>query len=295
MTTASEILCTETICDAPLSNGLTLCHDHTTKLEACLDELPGALADLGAATIRATRYGTSVTAAQGEPALIVDFEASALGRELAALIHSWTDLTREATGRTPKDLRSPANCARWLRVHVHSIRREDWAGAMLDEFKEALWKARRGSDKPADRVFAGMCPTEIDGFVCDSPLYALRGRGVVTCRTCGADWDVKSWRAEALHAAGLHFGTAAEISRMLTDPTVEGMELPSATIRQWASRKKLIHVNGPERLHALGSGLPVPAKVYQVRKVQNLWVRMQASKYGNPMLKKPSGSTGVAA
>lgn len=293
----SVILCTETICDVPLVNGFRLCHDHTTELEHRLDELPGTLADLGAATIRATRYGTSVTAAQGEPALIVDFEASAIGHELAALIHSWTDLTREALGDSfaPEDPRSPASCARWLRRYVHIIRHQDWAGDMLDEFKEALYKARRGSDKPADRVFAGMCPTEINGAACKSPLYALRGRGVVKCRTCGNDWDVKSWRAEALHAAGLHSGTAAEISRMLTDPAVEGMELASATIRQWASRKKLIHVNGPERLHALGSGLPVPAKVYQVRKVQNLWVRMQASKYGNPALKKPRNTTELAA
>lgn len=296
MTAAPVILCTETICDVPLVNGFRLCHDHTTELERRLDELPGALADLGAATIRATRYGTSVTAAQGEPALIVDFEASALGHELAALIHSWTDLTREALGAgfTPDDPRSPASCARWLRRYVPTIRHQDWAGDMLDEFKEALWVARRGADKPADRVFAGMCPTDIDGAVCDSPLYALRGRGVVTCRTCGADWDANGWRADALEAAGMHTGTAVEISRALSDP-VTGEALPSATIRQWVKRGKLTHVNEVEIRLAELFGQRVPAKVYQIRKVRNLWARMQASKYGNPTHKKPSDSTSVAA
>lgn len=292
----SEILCTETNCDTPLSNGLTLCHDHTTKLEYQLDELPGALADLGAATIRATRYGANITAAHGDPALIVDLKASSIGWELAALIHSWTNLATEATHTRPANPRSPASCARWLRTQTTTIRQKDWAGDMLEEFTEALHKARRGSDKPADRAFAGMCPTTTTGGTeCGSPLYARRGSGTVKCRTCGADWDVKSWRAEALHAAELHTGTAAEISRMLTDPTTEGMVLPSATIRQWASRKKLIHINGPQRLHALGNGQPVPAKLYQVRKVRNLWARMRNSKYGNPTLKRPRNKTGVAA
>lgn len=281
MSRTSDILCTETLCDVPLSNGLALCHDHTSSLERYLDELPGVMADLGAASIRATRYGNTATRASGTPALIVDFVAMDLGRELAALIHSWSGMVTDHTGGGPADVRSPASCARWLRSQVPTIRRQDWAGDMLTEFKEALWASRRGTDKPASRVFAGMCPTDADGVICGSPLYARQGHGVVTCRTCGTDWDANGWRAEALQAAGMHTGTAVEISRALSDP-VTGETLPTATIRSWVNRGKLTHLNGTEIILASIFGQPVPAKRYQIRKVRNLWERMKESRRGNP-------------
>jgi hypothetical protein len=289
------MVCTVAGCQVQPGDGITLCHDHTSRLERDLDEIPGILTDLWDTTIRATHYTDPVTAASGEPALIVDFKASATGHELAALIRSWTSMILDHGVPTkPGDMRSPASCAKWLRKQGGVFRAADWAGDMCDEFHAAVWEARRGTDKPPSRVFAGMCPTDTSDVVCGAPLYARVGSGVAHCRSCGGEWDVQSWRFEALLAAGMETGTSTQVSRMLTDP-VTGEALPSATIRKWVSRGLLRHVNEQERWLAEVLGQKVPQKRYQVRKVRNLWVRMKASKYGNPMFRTSPMSTGHVA
>ncbi|WP_445154138.1 hypothetical protein ACTWLI_12485 [Arthrobacter sp. Hor0625] len=52
--------------------------------------------------------------------------------------------------------------------------------------------------------------------------------------------------------------------------------MPQARIRQWVRRNKL----APIEVNADGK------PTYQVRKVRNLWARMQASADGNPSNKK---------
>ncbi|POH58283.1 hypothetical protein [Arthrobacter glacialis] len=152
--------------------------------------------------------------------------------------------------------------AGWLATHDEA---NDW----VRELDHLARERNRVVGRPAEgRVFAGQCPTEEGGQTCNTPLFTNQGEPNARCPKCKATWDARTWRQEALQAAGIHQGTAAEISRAVSDPvTMEGI-LP-ATIRQWASRGKLAPI-GHNHL-----GKPV----YQIRKVRNLWARMKASSY----------------
>ena len=117
-------------------------------------------------------------------------------------------------------------------------------------------------DRAPRRVFAGICPEEIAGIECATPVYTPEGTADARCQTCGTTWDVTEWRPRALHAAGLHSGTAAELSRILSDPVTMTM-FPQNKIAVWVNRGKLSPIGYRENGRA----------VYQVRKVRNLWER----------------------
>lgn len=142
---------------------------------------------------------------------------------------------------------------------------EGWAQE-LDDLARAL---NRVVDRQAEgKVFAGTCPTEADGQECGTQLYTSPGNATARCHKCGANWDAKGWREQALEAAGITHGTAIEISRAVSDPVTMDVIAP-ATIRQWACRGKLTPI-GHNHL-----GKPV----YQIRKVRNLWARTKANTY----------------
>lgn len=152
--------------------------------------------------------------------------------------------------------------AGWLATQTDA---RDWASQLDDLAKER----NRIVDRPAEgRVFAGHCPTEKSGRTCNTPLYTTKGNPLATCPKCKSGWDASAWRRKALQEAGIHQGTAAEISRAVSDP-VTGDVITAETIRQWACRDKLAPI-GHNHL-----GKPT----YQIRKVRNLWTRMKANSY----------------
>lgn len=322
--------CTAPHCEERLPLGIYLCPKDLNRLRDALLDVRETLSALGAVVIRSTVYGDNVggVSAGGKPVMF-DEIALTRGYELRELVTSWAQyileplraqwdrdtltwmeeceridalpedevepLPAEPTYPGPRDHRSPAAVAEWVATHTPTIRCSEWAGDMFDEIIPAVRVCLRGADRAPTRVFAGMCPTKSDnGFICGQPLYALPGKPVVKCRTCGEAYDVNGWRADALAAAGIVEGTAAEISRALTDPTT-GECLPAATIRQWAKREKLTHTNAPQILLADTFGNPIPQKRYRISDVQDLWLRMKASKYGNPVHKTPHTAGQIAS
>ncbi|ALE05520.1 hypothetical protein AL755_08565 [Arthrobacter sp. ERGS1:01] len=152
--------------------------------------------------------------------------------------------------------------AGWLATHEEA---NDWAQELDD-----LARARnRMVDRQAEgKVFAGTCPTDSQGQDCGTQLYTNPGNSTARCPNCKATWDARTWRRDALQAAGIHQGTATEISRAISDPVTMDVIAP-ATIRQWACRGKL----APIGQNHLGKPL------YQIRKVRNLWARTKANTY----------------
>lgn len=253
------------------AQGVTLCHRCTTILEADLREVRDVWANL---MVTAARMDTGAAAigssGHSAPAVPCNFDAIEDGDQLAAVLRGWA-----AHVSVVSPLFTPPRIAERLLNQVKWIRREEWAGDLKQELRDALNTARRATDRNPERVFAGMCPTEVDGTECAAAVFTAPGRPVARCHRCKSEWDVTEWRGRAINAAGIHQGTPAELSRMISDP-VTGEALAQARIRQWVRRNKLT----PIGVNAKGN------PTYQVRKVRNLWARMQASSYGNPAFKK---------
>ena len=258
-------VCTVERCTVELSDGITICHDHTTRLEEALREVPGAWQniyvsacklDVGAGSVG----GMGGEASGSEPA---NLDALDKGGQLLVVLRGWVALM---AGPTPHGT-APA-LAGWLAGMLGTVRRQDWAADLLQELRDALNACAHVTDRAGAKVFAGMCPTVTMEGTCDTPLYTQPGRPYSHCPRCKAAWDVSDWRERALVAAELHTGTAAEISRMLSDPVLT-LELPPDNIRKWARRGK-IEVSGlTER------GKPL----YSVAQVREVWTQMMASNY----------------
>ncbi|WP_285240076.1 hypothetical protein [Pseudarthrobacter sp. MEB009] len=253
------------------AQGITLCHHCTTRLENCLRDVADVWENLLVSAARLdVGAGSNGTSGHSTPALPCNFDAIDDGDQLEAVLRGWASHISVVNPYF-----TPRQIAERLLNQVKWIRRAGWAGELLQELREALNKARRTMDRSAERVFAGMCPTEIEEAECGAAVYTMPGHPEARCPRCKSVWDVTEWRVRAMFAAGLHQGTPAELSRMISDP-VTGEALPQERIRQWVRRRKLtpIGVNG--------KGAPV----YQVRKVRNLWARMKTSPFGNPTHKK---------
>lgn len=242
-------------CEADTPGNITLCHKDTNRLEQDLAEFNTVWEDLRLTIGRMDRSGPSVGGGGYGHRDPVNWDAHEKGEQLGKVLTGWSD----AYGHPTPD---PIEASRILYVGIRNIRKLDWASDLQDELRDAIGAARRAMDRAPNKVFAGMCPTKDNGAVCGTPLYARPGRPEVDCRACEATWDVTDWRARALIAAGMHQGTPAELSRMITDP-VTGEALSQGRIRQWINRDKL----APIGRNAKGKA------VYQVRKVRNLMER----------------------
>ena len=262
--------CTAARCSIEPSDGITLCDDHTTLLEEALREVPGAWQniyvsacklDVGAGSVG----GMGGEASGSEPA---NLDAVDKGQQLLIVLRGWVALM---PGPTPHGA-APA-LAGWLVGQLNTLRRQDWAADLLQELRDALNACAHATDRAGAKVFAGMCPTVTMEGSCDTPLYTQPGRPHSHCPKCKAAWDVSDWRERALAAAEFHSGTAAQISRMLSDP-VTREALPQATIRSWANRRKLTSTEQDE------NGRPL----YLVSDVRDLWAATKAASYKRTQL-----------
>lgn len=264
------IVCTAA-CEAAIPDGVHLCPKHHQQLTDCLREVPGTWADILTSARKLDVGAGSVGGGGGkassqEPA---NLDALDKARTLEVILRGWAEqVSVVAPSFTP-----PQIAARLYRQQAWILRQE-WAGDFLQELRDALNDCNRATDRAGQRVFAGMCPTEHeDGTTCEQPLYALTGRPYARCRECQQEWDVTDWRERALEAAEYHHGTAAEISRMLSDPATMQL-LPQATIRSWARRGKL---------EAVYCQVADRRNVYRVADVRGLWAAAKASSYSHRM------------
>jgi hypothetical protein len=245
-------------CPTPTGEGQFLCHRCCEALEWDLAEVDSTVDALWASAARrdvgSGSVGSSGHKSPTEPA---NSRAYDTGRTLNTILTGWAT----ALGYPARDA---VKASTVLLARIREVREQDWAPVLKQELSEALADCRRAMDRAANRAFAGMCPTTENGQECGTPVYAPQGKPEARCPTCGATWDVTDWRERALEAAGMHTGTPAEVSRMLSDP-VTGEALPQGRIRQWINRGTLTPIGDR-------NGRPV----YQVRKVRNLWDRMTA-------------------
>lgn len=239
------------------------------RLATHLNRIPELLRDLDITiTMQAKTGGTGGGGVAPKERNVFHIGASEVRSSYHALLSGLCIIIDKDLGRfeyvtdTTKLAQKAKAHAGWLATHDEA---KNWVQELDDLAKER----NRVVDRQAEgRVFAGQCPTEADGATCNTSLFTNKGEPNAHCPKCKATWDARTWRQEALQAAGIHQGTAIEISRAVSDPVTMEVIAP-ATIRQWACRGKLAPI-GHNHL-----GKPV----YQIRKVRNLWARMKANSY----------------
>jgi len=212
-----------------------VCHAHTEQLETDLREVESMVEALWASAARLD-VGTGSVGSSGHSAPMEPTNSRAYdaGRTLNVILTGWTGILGT---RQPHAVKA----ATVLLAQIREVRAQAWAPDLAQELRDALADCRSAMDRTAPKVFAGICPTEEDGEECGTPVYTPTGKTDARCGTCGTVWDATEWRERAVTAAGYATGTAAEISRILSDP-VRNLALPQGTIRVWASRDKLTAV-----------------------------------------------------
>jgi hypothetical protein len=245
-------------CGGGTGQGVYLCPGCRDLLMADLREVESTVEALWASAARfdagCGSVGKSGHSAPMEP---TNSRAYDTGRTLNVILTGWA---RALGHHQPHAVKA----ARVLLDNMAEVRGQDWAPVLKEELHGALNDCRRAMDRKAPKVFAGICPTTMDGQDCNTPVYTPQGKTDARCQTCGATWDLTEWRGRAITAAGHHTGTAVEISRILSDPVTMVM-FPANKISVWVNRGKLAPIG-------TRNGKPV----YQVRKVRNLWERAQA-------------------
>src|SRR5690606_35487128 len=109
-----------------------------------------------------------------------------------------------------------ANLGRWLHTSINTLLTRHDIGDIANTLNRHTAKCWYLTDRPPDRIFAGICSARHRGTECDTWLYASPGKPVVTCGTCGTHHDVSERREVLRQAAEDVLATAAEISRAVT-------------------------------------------------------------------------------
>jgi hypothetical protein len=269
-------------CGRP-SDSTILCATCHHSLQIALGDISSHWTDLDTVKARQTRYGASGGGRGGDKPLpvdarflgwdadgtrlqdavkntigtwgraVMDERAVSAGPTHDTCLHVSCSTTRRS--RPPRD--DVASVCRYLLGHADWIRTQHWAPDLLDELTDTAEQLRRMVDRPADRLFAGMC----DAPECGGALYAKVGALEVVCKTCGTSYTVQDRRDAMWTEAQDHNGTAAEISRAIS--WLGELPLSADRIYKWVERKRLT-----ERGHVMYRGRLVP--IYRIGDVAAL-------------------------
>lgn len=249
------------VCGGEARRGIQFCRTCDGRLTAWLREIPDLFIQLDITITRQDRFsvgregGRSATRPlpfnEGASNARADLDLALVNA--AKLLGGMADLSLGLSG--------------WLIDEADRIRTHLASAAIYAEIEQGVKRARRAIDRPAEKVFAGPCNTEISAYGgvawCVEDLYALPGKETVTCRVCGTEHDVQSrreWMLAQLHDEEVDAGLMASTLTQL------GFRIHSATIRRYAADGLLTvasRVNGTPR-YRIGEVL----NVFLVKKSQ---------------------------
>lgn len=234
-----------------------LCAACWADLEHDLAELPELVHDLERVLAGLTRTGGSpigIVVRTAERGIGFDEKAGDLLRELHNTLGGWVRVIAEDNA-LPIDMPDETVVlATWLRYHRGDVVRHEAVGELWSEVHELAERARRSTDRRADRRYLGVCSASLDVELvrgatgdlppmyravetCDSDLYVVDGYDTATCRACGTTYDVAHRRRILLDAVDDQLGTAAEISHALA--AYADQELRVERVRKWYSRGQI--------------------------------------------------------
>lgn len=249
-------------CETPTADGITLCPRCEGDLQTTLTHVHDTI-DTAQATIHRQDKLTRNRTSGGDPTTIspVNFAASDRATDLREKLRLWADTVRETEATTdPKGAAQTATIRPdvYLRMSLHIIRQQDYAGDLHDEITTAHRQLVRSIDLPPDWITFGRCGTTLeDGTRCTGELKAQPGADLARCRECRALYFVKSLQKERIATA---WGIAAPLKNVVAALRLAGVNVNIATARKWVTRGHL----QPKYHNQRGVALYSPAQVCEV-------------------------------
>lgn len=196
-------------CDRPRSDNWSICAVCGNGLRQDLAELPALASDLHRILTRYNSGFVSGTGAGGD-AMPYNLKASEALSHTRAVLVGWIRDLDDNPEHHPAD--NLAAMATWLLRRHHQLCTHPAAEEVIREITDITTTARRLTDGPPDRVFAGICDT--DG--CNEHLMAIVKRPHVTCRACATVHDVAERREAMEEALADKLVSAAEFATLTT-------------------------------------------------------------------------------
>lgn len=221
-------LCGDYDCEVPLSNGYTICADHTHELSRALNRVPEVWANLQVTISRQDATAASIGGGATGSRPCINLDAHDKGETLTHILNGWAAMLNNMRSRT-----LPPAAADYLAAQLDHIAREEWAGELLAELSESLRTCTRATDRAADRISLGVC-----GYAeCPGAITAIIGAHAARCRECGLVWDVNERQQVAISNAWHTTGSL----RLMVAALRAGKYITTSyeTVRKWAQRDKL--------------------------------------------------------
>lgn len=211
--------------------GVTLADsgDYSASL---LDELDTTICGddkMGSASI-------GIVTGDSEAPLAFNERASDVKSALCNTVVGWTKLFAEDNPHLLFDVATIEEAARWMAGFPNLLAGHPAAVEMHDELRVRVREARRCIDRPADRVYVGVCdrPNSDTGKVCKAKLFAIVGHIEVTCRVCSTSFCVGDRQRDMLLKLRSQVVTAKEAEQALKP--FFGRHVNIKTLRTWINR-----------------------------------------------------------
>lgn len=226
-------------CGHPLRDAETMCDNCAQSLSVALGDCAWLDEELEITITKQRGIPNEGGSAGAETALPWHEKASDTRRTLHGLLVSWVRFCAEEAvpHQSPNDGLPEDNMrslSAWLLWRVDGLARHDIGPEAHDEITDAVAACHRIIDRRPDRWYAGPCVVED----CGADLYAKSQRGRVTCRDCGAAYDVAERREWLLSEAEDRLANSHDIARAVSWLGAE--PLTAERVRKWAQRGRIV-------------------------------------------------------
>lgn len=262
------IVCAVAGCDYP-DPSQRVCRIHREQLVRDLTELPDLFDELAVTLTRQGAIGRNSARGRESP-LPFDPRASAAADRLRGTVLIWAQAVNDNNHHLdPTD--GPA-AARWLHAHRSRLLDHPQVETACEQLSAAMAHARAVTDRPPDKVYAGVCGATIqpdpdtppgDGLArggtghyrCDNTLYAWPGEPTVRCRDCGTRHDVTTRRDYMLREIDQMLFTPGDIARLASYFTGIATARSAKLIDSWHRRGRIttnVHDHTGQPLYPFG-------------------------------------------
>lgn len=204
-----------------------------------LRELAGWVSDELDTTISRTvafSDGSDIPHRSDDRVLVFNAEASDTASEVLGTLRIWTEHICTARQREWPGNGRIALYAKWIDRHLIDLALTDQAMQAMDEITDAWKRAKRAIDRPADKEFAGLCQSDVEGLTCDG-VYVKPKADTFKCRTCDVVCDVAKMQEQMTEEIKGRQYLGTELGTALT--LLTGDTVAYSRIRNWINRKKL--------------------------------------------------------